>query len=199
MSKPQRLLQQQTDRRYTGAEAKAMAEMRKVWGAVSGYFPGRAMPVPRFGGGPTRGSVGWARNPAGQPVPIGVRLDAAMVDGLIGRRDRDEDPRQRPLGKRQRQEAYQAAMSDLIHEWAHNFQSPSTYQAEQTHPRPTIEGGAEAFAAAVGPGVARALGRRYRPRAAAVSMRLSEYRPYVAQLLRRPDAMQFVLKGQFGQ
>ena len=156
-------------------DRRAVRSMEKVWRVAQGYFPGRAMPVPKFtkGGDPT-GAVGWQGN-----QPIGVHFDRDTARSLNA-----HDPYVRDQ-----------ALRTLVHEWAHNFQKPGMYRQEQGAHRPMVEGGAEAFSYAVAPGIAHALGRSYRK--AGPSLRYSEYRPDVARVLRR-KGMGWIMRGQFG-
>src|SRR5262245_25062960 len=111
------LMARTQDRRYVDAvDRRAVARMRQVWDRAQGYFPGHAMPVPRFGGHDTYGAVGFADSPRG-PVPVGIRYDRGSAHDLISK-----NPAVR-----------EEALVTLLHEWAHNFQRPEEYQAGHRH------------------------------------------------------------------
>lgn len=175
---------QTQDREYRDPrDRKAVRVMREVWKGAAGYFPGHAMPVPRFGGDVPYGAVGFAKNPQGQPVPVGIRYDRGSARDLSSK-----DPAIRD-----------EALRTLLHEWAHNFQNPSTYADGNTRRRHRIlEGGAEAFAFAAAPKIAAAIGHKYKAgHDAGLSMRYSEYRRAARQVT-RGRGMGYVMRGQFG-
>lgn len=162
-------------------QQQTLRELLKVWGATRGYFPGRKMPVPRFGG-PTdfdEGAVGYPRNPAGDPVATGVQFGRGTMRMLTHPRDQFE----RDL-----------ALQTVLHEWAHNFQAPRLHRS-RAKIDPVREGGAEGFAHAVAPAIAQALGRRYVGKGG-VGFE-NEYRPFVRRLLREKPVSYFT-RGQFG-
>lgn len=154
--------------------------MYRIWEATRGYFPGREMPVPRFGGPRDfdQGAVGYARNPKGDPVPVGVQFGRNTLEMLA-----------RPRNQRERDDALQT----VLHEWAHNFQKPSLHRSTK-RTDPVREGGAEAFAHAVAPGIARALGRRYVGKGGVGFG--SEYRVFIERLL-RDNPVSYFTRGQF--
>lgn len=164
----------------TPLERKAMAELLKIWGATRGYFPEKEMPVPKFLGYDVsdQGSVGYGRNPQGDPVPVGVAFSRNTVDQMLSKNQDDRD----------------VALQTVLHEWAHNFQKPEFYRSTAKRD-PVREGGAEGFVHAVAPGVARALGRRY-VGAGGVGFD-NEYRPFILRLLRQHPVSYFT-RGQFG-
>lgn len=162
-------------------EQRALRELYRIWGATRGYFPGKEMPVPRFGGNRAfdEGAVGYAQNPRGDPVAVGVQFGRNTMEMLT-----------RPQNQRERDEA----MQTVLHEWAHNFQRPELHRS-QAQVDPVREGGAEGFAHAAAPGIARALGQRYVGRGG-IAGAAAEYRPYVARLLRQHGPGYFT-RGQF--
>jgi hypothetical protein len=162
---------------------RALRIMEEIWQAVRGYYPGRAMPIPLFTDTPGQdagGAVGWANG-----WSVGIRWGRDMTKQLV-----------RPVDAWSRDDVLRV----LLHEWAHNFQLPE-YHAGPTvrvpsghRVHPLAEGGAEAFAYAVAPLVARKLGRPYSVRKA--SLRGDEYRPFVVDVtLHR--GMDWILRGQF--
>ncbi len=163
----------------TPLERKAMRELLTLWQAARGYFPGKEMPVPRFGGRRSydEGAVGFAKDPQGESVPVGVQFGRGTTEMLA-----------RPENQYDRDTALQT----VLHEWGHNFQNPRMYRS-QARIDPAREGGAEGFSAAAAPGIARALGRRY---VGAGGLSGSEYRPFVKRLLRE-KGVDYFTRGQF--
>ena len=163
---------------------QALLIMEEVWQAARGYFPGRAMPVPLFVDTPGQdagGAAGWANG-----WGIGIRWGREMTRQLV-----------RPADAWSRDDALRV----LLHEWTHNFQLPEHHTGPTVRVRsghrvhPLVEGGAEAFAYAVAPLVARKLGRPYLRRTA--SLKGNEYRTFVVDVtLHR--GMDWILHGQFG-
>jgi hypothetical protein len=163
---------------------RALKVMRQLWQATRGYFPGREMPVPRFAAGSgAYGAVGWANDQQGHPTPIGIKWDRGAARDLVSRDQTTRD----------------VVLRELLHEWAHNFQRPATYASAPRHRgvQPAIEGGADAFAYAVAPGIARAIGRRYSRRGAIEAMRGEDYLSFTRGVTRR-RGMDWILRGQFG-
>jgi hypothetical protein len=158
-----------------------MAKLRSIWDVAGRYFPGHAMPVPQFTRAGTAGASGFTRNEKGQPVPVGVQFSRADIRQLLHPRDQfDRDQ----------------ALRVVLHEWAHNRQSPAEYARRERRGQlidPVLEGGAEGFAYASAPAIARALGRRYVGRG---GLRDNEYRPYVRRMTRN-RGMDWMMRGQF--
>jgi len=170
-----------SDRGLSREQQRMMAQLREIWGVAGRYFPGHKMPVPRFNAGGTSGAVGFARNPKGQPVPIGTQFQKYDLRELL-----------HPRNQFERDDALQT----VLHEWAHNFQQPREYARREKRGRvidPVVEGGAEGFAFAAAPGIARALGRRYVGQG---GLRDDEYRPFVRKMVRR-RGMDWMMRGQF--
>jgi hypothetical protein len=158
-----------------------MAELRRIWDVAGRYFPGHEMPVPKFTGAGTAGATSFTRNEKGQPVPVGVQFSRADIRQLLHPRDQfDRDQ----------------ALRVVLHEWAHNRQSPAEYARRERRKQlidPVLEGGAEGFAYASAPRIARALGRRYVGKG---GLRDNEYRPYVKRMT-RSRGMDWMMRGQF--
>ena len=177
------------DRKYNAAEKAALRLMEQLWDAVKGYFPpGTGMPVPRFRqGGETVGAVGFAPTEKG-PQAVGVVFEHLLINDLLGWRDKGggkiTDPKRRDA-------VFQGALQTILHEWAHNMQKPELYAAETKNPRPTIEGGAEAFAVAVTPLAMKALGRK------PTKPHVNDRKHVVDVAAKR--GMDWILRGQFGR
>lgn len=118
---------------------KTMALMRRIWGAAGGFFPGAAGMPPTVITPEKAARFGVTSIPAG-----GVR------EG----REVEWSPQLKLAGK-----GSNLALENLIHEWAHYFQSPAVAMSKSHW---LAEGGAQAFAQIVAPQVYKALGIPYR-------------------------------------